>query len=311
MGLWRIIEDRVFLSACGGSFQGGTHEHKHDRSPAEFEGVYWRTSRRQTLRNIPDIVFFTRSRRYFSICCNPCAASDVKHHLVALMVTNCVSMSVENGGASFFVSVFERSDGWTKNDMFQMIRLLTSVFKWQGGAQCVFCECIICVWENVVLVKIFVCFGTDVFCGKEFVAFCPVAWDFDFWQELFRMSVWSHLSCGRWVRLPQVNIHKLDVSGLSRERVNVVRGQRDLQNSFSVSSNWRDVHVISSVTTRRIVSPVAPYVTPSRTSLRLRGLRKPWLENVRRGAETCGDCPVQRGQPGQAQLSWEQCVRHG
>ena len=96
-----------------------------------------------------------------------------------------------------------------------------------------------------------VCVGTYMFlCGRLTLQFTPRGVDM------------AKLQCDQWNRLPQVNNHKLDASGISSERVNVCRCQRGLQNIISVCSNWHGVHVIPSTTTRCIgsIESLAPLI---------------------------------------------------
>ena len=124
----------------------------------------------------------------------------------------------------------------------------------------------------------------------------------------------AKLQCDQWRRLLQVNNHKLDALGISRERVNAVRCQRGLQNRLL---NQTDMVCTSSLQPRRGALAVSyplrhnrarlvpsPFIQPH-TRLRLR-------VPERLGQKTCGvelRLYSTACQPGQAQLSWEQCVR--
>ena len=268
-----------------------------------FEGVNWRTSRRQTLRNIPDVVFFTRSRRYLSNCCNPCAASDVKHQLVALMVTNGVSMSVENGGASFFVTVLKGRTGERR----------MTCFRWSGCSRPCSSDRAV---RNVSFESVLSACKKMLYWGRfswVLVQTCFVEKNMSLSVLSLETSIFDE-SCSHvcvvppfmWSVGPIVTSEHPQVGrvGTFARACECCQGSTRLTEQllrfFKLTCCAR--HLFSHDETD--CQSVAPYVTPSRTSslfsihppvhvTKTSCLRKPWLENVRRGAETCGDCPVQ------------------
>ena len=111
------------------------------------------------------------------------------------------------GDASLLDNVW--SDGLTKNNMYQMIRLHTSVFKWQGEAQ------LFSSRQHVSFETIFFACKKKCCIGD---GFC-VCWYRHVSVRSLETSIYAKsvdmakLQCGQWLRVPHVNIHKLDAFG--------------------------------------------------------------------------------------------------